>query len=100
LSLDWHSGPTVSLARLSFAEHAKLACEHNGKDKWEYRRLDVYSVEASRYAKSSRGRNTPSHLSWLDQKGLNFLGASEDGTTDDVILHNSRLIADGASPSI
>lgn len=92
LSLDWHRGPTVSLARLSFAEHAKLAAEHNGKDNWEYRRLDVYAVEASRHAKSSRRRNIPSDLNWLDQQGLNVISASKDGTTEDVSSHNWGLI--------
>jgi hypothetical protein len=69
---------------LSFAEHSKLAAEHNGKDKWEYRRLNVYAVEASGSAKSRRGRDIPNDLNWLDQKELNVGDASMDGTVDDV----------------
>jgi hypothetical protein len=86
--LDWHHGPTVSLARLSFQEHANLAAQHNGKDNWEYRRLDVYAVEASRSTKSSssRGKSIPAELSWLDQQGLSVQEASKDGTVDDVSL--------------
>ena len=83
VSLDWHRGPTVSLARLSFHEHANLAAEHNGKDKWEYRRLDVYAVQAS-HIRKVRKYNVPEELSWLDQKGLNVLQSSKDGTTEDV----------------
>jgi hypothetical protein len=100
LSLDWHRGPTVSLAKLSFAEHAALAAQHNGKDRWEYRRLDVFAVEASRHAKSVRGQNIPSGLSWLDQQGLNVGIASKDGTTDDVLPFYPSLILDGPSSSL
>jgi len=78
ISLNWHRGPTVSLATLSFAEYSKLAAEHNGKDKWEYRRLNVYSVEASASGKSEKVRRIPDDLKWLDQGGLNV--------TDDVPL--------------
>lgn len=84
LSRDWHRGPTVSLAKLSFAEHADLAAKHNGKDNWEYRRLDVYAVEAMQSVKSKRGKDIPDDLNWLDQQGLNVLSATKDGTTDDV----------------
>ena len=84
VSRDWHHGPTVSLAKLSFAEHADLAAQHNGKDKWEYRRLDVYSVEATKSTKYKRGNDIPSELNWLDQQGLNVLSATKDGTTVDV----------------
>jgi hypothetical protein len=69
---------------LSFAEHSKLAAEHNGNDKWEYRRLNVYAVEASGSAKSGRGRHIPNDLNWLDQKGLDVEEASKDGTVNDV----------------
>jgi hypothetical protein len=84
LSLEWHRPPTTSLARLSFAEHASLAAQHNGKELWEYRRLDVYAVAASRHGKHSRGRDIPGDLGWLDQNGLTVQSASKDGTTDDV----------------
>jgi hypothetical protein len=85
ISRDWHHGPTVSLAKLSFQEHANLAAQHSGKDHWEYRRLDVYAVEAVRSSKTAgRGNHVPSELSWLDQQGLNVKDASKDGTVDDV----------------
>ena len=85
ISRDWHHGPTVSLAKLSFQEHANLAAQHSGKDHWEYRRLDVYAVEALRSSKTAeRGKNVPSELSWLDQQGLNVKDVSKDGTVDDV----------------
>lgn len=86
ISLGWHQGPTVSLGRLSFAEHANLAAQHNGKDRWEYRRLDVYTVEASHHARSSRRRSVPADLNWLNQQGLTVKSASRDGTTEDVKL--------------
>jgi len=84
ISLDWHQGPTVSLGRLSFAEHGNLAAQHNGKDRWEYRRLDVYMVEASHHTRSSRRRSIPSNLDWLNQQGLTVKSASRGGTTEDV----------------
>ena len=86
ISLNWHRGPTASLATLSFAEHSKLAAEHNGKDNWEHRRLNVYSVEASAPGKSDKVRRIPDDLKWLDQSGLNVEEATKDGTTDDVLL--------------
>ena len=46
--------------------------------------MDAYEVEASRYAKSSRGEKIPTDLDWLDQPGLNVVDASKDGTSVDV----------------
>lgn len=106
LSRDWHRGPTVSLAKLSFNEHANLAAQHNGKDKWEYRRLDVYAVDAIRSNKSStRGKHIPEDLSWLDQQGLSVQEASKDGTVDDVFpvsycIWKLKVTVDGTSSSI
>ena len=119
ISRDWHHGPTVSLAKLSFQEHANLAAQHNGKDQWEYRRLDVYAVDAVRSNKPvARGKHVPSELSWLDQQGLNVKDVSKDGTVDDVptpvlsvpwnscrlciilYIDNWRLIVDGPSSPV
>jgi hypothetical protein len=86
LSLNWHRGPTVSLARLSFAEHAHLAAQHNGTENWEYRRLNVFAVEANRLSNTRRQRNVQNELSWLDQTSLNVEAVSKDGTTEDVCI--------------
>ena len=82
--MNWHFGPTVSLGRLSFAEHTELAARHNGAENWEYRRLTVYAVEANRLSKSRHSHNPSTELDWLNQQSLNVEAVSKDGTTEDV----------------
>lgn len=36
IAKDWFSGPTASLGALSFAEHRRLAEEHDGGREWGY----------------------------------------------------------------
>jgi hypothetical protein len=80
----------LPLARLSFFEHASLAAHHNGEEEWEYRRLDVFDVEASRHSGATRGPNIPTSLDWLDQQGLKVQTASRIGTTENVHFTSER----------
>ncbi|QRW00104.1 FAD-dependent oxidoreductase [Ceratobasidium sp. AG-Ba] len=45
LALDWHSNNTKSLAALSFKLHQELSDEHNGAEKWFYRRTDTLQID-------------------------------------------------------
>ena len=91
----------LPLARLSFNEHASLAVQHNGKDSWEYRRLDVFAVEVSRHSKS-RGPNIPGSLDWLDQEGLTVQSARTEGSIENVTTQSSITVLklDGTSASL
>ncbi|KAG8748675.1 hypothetical protein FRC10_000066 [Ceratobasidium sp. 414] len=45
LSLNWHSNNTKSLATLSFKLHQELADEHNGVERWGYRRTETLQID-------------------------------------------------------
>lgn len=46
IARDWHGPSTASLGELSFNLHAELASEHNGTERWGYRRLQTYSIDS------------------------------------------------------
>lgn len=62
MALNWHRGPTASLAKLSFDLHQQLSDEYGGEKKWGYRRVTTLQVQAD----SSRRRTQSSGLDWLD----------------------------------
>lgn len=47
LAADWHDRRTASLAALSFKLHEELAKEHDGVDKWGYRKVTTLNVEVN-----------------------------------------------------
>lgn len=45
LARDWHRGPTAPLGALSFDLHQALSDEHNGAERWGYRRVTTLQVK-------------------------------------------------------
>ncbi|KAF8317509.1 FAD dependent oxidoreductase [Cantharellus anzutake] len=45
IAKDWHAEPTASLGELSFRLHEELADEHNGQEKWGYRKLTTLGID-------------------------------------------------------
>ncbi|KAG5518638.1 hypothetical protein PMAC_002607 [Pneumocystis sp. 'macacae'] len=77
LALDWHGYDTASLAKLSYGLHEKLAEEHDGKNKWGYRKLDTLQIKSSfspRYTDA-----LPKTLTWVDADKVNHVSVL--GTT-------------------
>lgn len=64
LAKDWFEPQLVSLGELSYAEHKRLAEEHNGRAKWGYSVSATYSHSASR---GHRGANKEGD--WLSTGG-------------------------------
>jgi glycine/D-amino acid oxidase-like deaminating enzyme len=54
LAKDWFSPSTAALGALSFAEHKRLAEEHNGIEKWGYSRSTGTSYTASSADKTGK----------------------------------------------
>ncbi|CCA66858.1 hypothetical protein PIIN_00619 [Serendipita indica DSM 11827] len=63
MARDWHRGPNLSLAALSFDLHQKLAEEYGGEEKWGYRRLTTVQVELKA---EERFEDVPD-INWIDK---------------------------------
>ncbi|MGH7414261.1 MAG: NAD(P)/FAD-dependent oxidoreductase, partial [Candidatus Rokuibacteriota bacterium] len=77
LALDWcDTGPVGPLARLSFALHAKLACEI--PTDYGYRRMDTYMLAARENGRVAGGHRIPAPP-WIDGPAVvaGALGSTE-----------------------
>ena len=63
LASDWFSAPTASLGALSFALHAELAAEFNGRERWGYSRSTGTSLTYGDGGGRARGDD------WLREGG-------------------------------
>lgn len=77
LALDWHGEETVSLAKLSYELHEMLALEHDGENKWGYRKLDTLQITFSPNPK--RLDKLPKTLNWVDAEKVEHVSVL--GTT-------------------
>ncbi|KAF8317063.1 FAD dependent oxidoreductase, partial [Clavulina sp. PMI_390] len=66
IAKDWYPVSTSSLGELSFQLHAELAEEHNGVERWGYRRLNTLSVDGdARAARSSKKLVDVPEAKWI-----------------------------------
>ncbi|KAJ1736377.1 hypothetical protein LPJ72_001463 [Coemansia sp. Benny D160-2] len=62
LARQWSDGTdTEQLAQFSYDLHAKLALEHNGKERWGYRPLDTFCAEIDRIPVRQAKQHKASH---------------------------------------
>lgn len=71
LSLNMHGSRTVSLAKLSYELHEKLAQEHDGEKNWGYRKLDTLEIISSPSPK--RRGVLPKTLDWVDMEKIEYV---------------------------
>ena len=59
LAKDWHSPASAALGEFSFAEHVRLAAEHNGAEKWGYNvcMTSSYSQSKAGHGDGKRGED-------------------------------------------
>lgn len=72
LALDWFSPPVSALGKLSFEEHARLAGEFGGAERWGYRTSTALSYATGPRGEATRGED------WLRQ-GTSRAGAAAGG---------------------
>ncbi|CCJ30611.1 unnamed protein product [Pneumocystis jirovecii] len=77
LSLDMHGPETALLGKLSYELHEKLAEEHDGKNRWGYRKLDTLEITSS--CSSKQVDALPKTLGWIDSNKVDHV--SVVGTT-------------------
>jgi glycine/D-amino acid oxidase-like deaminating enzyme len=76
LAADWFAEDVSALGRLSFSEHARLAREFGGAERWGYRRGTAVSYSTARVEGGRRGDD------WL-REGTSRAGAAGGGRGDD-----------------
>ncbi|KAG8695965.1 hypothetical protein FRC09_008825 [Ceratobasidium sp. 395] len=71
LAVNWHSNNTKSLAELSFLLHQELADEHNGTERWGYRRTETLQIDidADRRTKAVPGAEWLKSVSGIAKLG-------------------------------
>ena len=78
---DWFSHSVSSLGELSFAEHAKLAEQCDGRRAWGYSRTKTVSYDPrSRGPKGRVGRGGSEGPSWLKRSDGDVLDIMDDGS--------------------